>query len=90
MAFEMLEPIGAPATAYAAGVIASTLGNVNRAKDHPPFEPEQFMPQIYVQPKDAEARKLRRAAAKKRLMAAKVRAAFGSIPEAERPAPAED
>lgn len=87
MAYEMLEPFGPPATAYAAGVVASTLGNVNRGKDREPFAPEEFMPQIYRQPADDKARKARQAAAKKRALAGKVRAALLAIPEAERQAP---
>ncbi len=90
MAFEMLEPFGPPGTAYAAGVIASTLANVNRGKNTEPFWPENFMEQIYRRPKDAEGNKRRRATAKKRLIAAKVRSAFSAIPEADRPPPEKD
>lgn len=89
-AYEMLEPFGPPGTAYAAGVVASTLGNVNRSRDTEPFSPDDFTPQIYRQPKDAQARKRRGAEAKKRLLAAKVRSAFGSIPERERGSPTKE
>ena len=76
MAYEMLEPFGAPAHAFNAGVVASTLGNVNRARDSEPFVPEDFTPQIYRKPKDEAARRER---VKKRRLAAKVKAAFGAL-----------
>lgn len=45
-AYSMLEPFGPPAAFWQAGLIASTIRNVNRAKSTDPVSrPEDFMPE---------------------------------------------
>ena len=49
MAYAQLEPFGPPARFWQAGLIASTLANVNRTKkDQKAFKPEDFMPRSMV------------------------------------------
>lgn len=49
MAYAELEPFGPPAEFWRAGLIASTLANVNRTKkDQKAFKPEDFMPRSMV------------------------------------------
>lgn len=44
MAFDRSEPIGDWRQDLGFGVIASTIANVNRTKNHPAFAPIDFMP----------------------------------------------
>lgn len=46
MAFISLEPIGYTRGDLQAGIIASTIANVNRKKGTKPFKPQDFMPQF--------------------------------------------
>lgn len=69
----MLEPFGPPAAAFNAGIVASTLANIHRAKDAPPHAVEAFMPQIARPPEPKAVQKRRGADALSR----RLRAAFG-------------
>lgn len=52
-AYAQLEPFGAPAQFWQAGLIASVLANVNRTKkDQKAFTPEDFMPRSMVEEPD--------------------------------------
>lgn len=44
IAFYSLEPFGDRTADYRAGVVASTIANVNRGKDTPAFGPVDFIP----------------------------------------------
>jgi hypothetical protein len=44
MAYEALEPFGEERADMRAGIIASTIANVNRGKGQKPFSPTDFMP----------------------------------------------
>lgn len=44
MAYADVEPFGPDADAWRAGIIASTIANVNRKKGSRPFSPQDFMP----------------------------------------------
>jgi len=43
MVLEQVEPFGEQADYLRAGIIAATLANVHRGKDHPPYKPQDFM-----------------------------------------------
>lgn len=60
LAFFQLEPWGEERADLRAGIVASTIANVNRpAKRKKAFEPKEFMPQFGVEPDDAELAALR-------------------------------
>ena len=59
-AFDLREPIGDWRSDLAAGIIASTIGNVNRSAKSKPFAPVDFMP-LVEKPKETVAQQLRRA-----------------------------
>lgn len=44
MAYASLEPWGEPRADLRAGIVASTIANVNRSSDSEPFTPRDFMP----------------------------------------------
>lgn len=50
----MLEPWGEELANWRAGMIASTIVNVNRKKGKPPFKPQDFMPKIAFEYKKPE------------------------------------
>lgn len=77
-AFELIEPFGSPASAFEAGIIASTLANINRGKDTDPFSPSDFMPQI-ARPKAEKvvAKKKRQSDVVSRKLRAALMATFG-------------
>ena len=51
MAFAQLEPFGEQAAFWRAGMLASVIANVYRAKGKKAFKPEHFMPK---EPKESE------------------------------------
>lgn len=54
--FAELEPFGAPAGFWQAGMIASTLANVNRTKKaQKAYKPEDFMPQSMTPQRDDQS-----------------------------------
>ena len=46
MAYYNMEPFGEMRADLRAGIIASTIANVNRGKRHAAFKPDQFMPEF--------------------------------------------
>ena len=44
MAYSRLEPWGEERDDLRMGIVASTVANVNRAKDRKPYKPQDFMP----------------------------------------------
>ena len=44
MAYSRVEPWGEERADLRAGIVASTIANVNRGKDKKPYKPQQFMP----------------------------------------------
>jgi len=46
MAYDSLDPIGSTRSDLRAGIIASTIANVNRGKNGQSFKPDDFMPQF--------------------------------------------
>jgi hypothetical protein len=53
-ALYLVEPWGEYPTYLAAGVVASTVANVNRKQDTPPFSASDFIPQFGAGLKDEE------------------------------------
>lgn len=54
-ALYLVEPWGEYPTYLAAGVVASTVANVNRKPDTPPLSASDFIPKFGLGPKDEEA-----------------------------------
>ncbi len=52
-----VETIGDTRQDLRAGIIASTIANVNRGKNRPAFKPNEFMP-YYTKPKQTETQML--------------------------------
>ena len=59
MAFDRLDPIGPDRGDLHAGIIASTVANVNRGKDSQPFDAADFMPEFGPKRKQDENEMLR-------------------------------
>ena len=60
LAFFQLEPWGEERADLRAGIIASTIANVNRSpKRKKAYEPKEFMPQFDAEPEDAETTAMR-------------------------------
>lgn len=49
-AYALLEPFGEERADLRAGIIASTIANVNRGRATPPFRPKDFMPEFRRRP----------------------------------------
>lgn len=45
-AYALLEPFGEERADLRAGIVASTIANVNRGRATPPFRPKDFMPEF--------------------------------------------
>lgn len=55
MVYAELEPFGPPADFWQAGIVASTIANVNRTKkSQKALEPSDFMPKDMMQPPEAQ------------------------------------
>lgn len=74
MAFDRLEPIGEGRADLRAGIIASTVFNMNRGKDTPARSPSDYMPTFTQEERDE--RKAAREAAENSELSKKILSAF--------------
>lgn len=59
IAYSRIEPWGEEREDFRAGIVASTIANVNRASNSKPFTPRDFMPDFSRKP-ETKAEKLKR------------------------------